>query len=258
MQFLSTSDFEPGVIAVGGRPVGIVALGMNPIGVISVGIVPVGVIAFGCGASFGVVSVCCGVAGGIWTRVCGLGLGAESEGVGLAVSLAGPGGPLYWPRFLLVVALVIGLMAPIGEEARGRMLMSRVVETTWTGTVEKSEGLYLEPGSPCTVFARLRSDGAERLVVYARVECGSLTLVEQDRMWDCRVHQEDGFRYDLACLEDPVVYTDDDGPDEEVPGLSIQGGVVKVWAKGPPPMATEIHIEPWSEPWEGAPLLTSP
>ena len=260
MQWVSTSDFEFGVFAFGGRPVGIVALGLNPVGVIAIGTIPVGVVAFGCGAAFGIVSVCVGIGAGIWTRVCGLGLGAESDGVGLVLSVAGPAGPFYWPRFALVVAAVGAGMWTLAREAHGRTLMNRVVDTTWAATVHKSEGLYLEQASDCTVAARLRSDGSERLVVNAEVVCGSLTLASRDRLWDCVVGQEEeegAWRYSLQCTAEREVISDDDGPDEEIPGLEVdtQRRTARVWASGPPPMATQLEVAGLSEPWSGEPLL---
>ena len=100
------------------------------------------------------------------------------------------------------------------------------------------------------------------MVVDARVECGSLTLVERDRLWDCTVtqHVEDGGqRYGLSCMADRQVISDDDGPDEEIAGMSIETRsepeTVRVWASGPPPMATELDVAAWSALFEGESLI---
>ena len=46
MRLISFSEYEFGVLALGGSPTGIVALGMFPVGVVAIGIVPMGLVDF--------------------------------------------------------------------------------------------------------------------------------------------------------------------------------------------------------------------
>lgn len=86
MRFLSITDGEPGVIAIGGEPVGIIAIGGAPTGVLAIGSVARGIVAIGF-VSIGIFAVACGGAFGLVTLVCGGGSGLVVAGVGLGVGL---------------------------------------------------------------------------------------------------------------------------------------------------------------------------
>ncbi len=268
MRLVSFSEYELGVIAVGGTPTGIIALGLMPVGVIAIGTLPFGVISLACGGGLGLVNLTCGIGVGAYVRGTGLTLGGDAEAVGLALPLAGKRGEgaawWYWLRVGLVAAAVIVVLGLLVDRRLVLAGMDRVVDAEWSARPETTEGIYLDPGTACTVSARMRSDGERHLHALVWVQCSSLELAARDIRGDCDVRQQrrdEQHVYDLACFAEHVPeQSDEDGTTPEQPGMELYtfgegGGRVRVWADGPPPMNVVLTVDSPSVPVAGEPLL---
>ena len=264
MQLLSTSEYELGLIAVGGSPVGVIAIGGAPVGVIAIGILPMGLLSFACGLGVGIGCFSCGIGLGSFVRAVGVAVGADAGATGLPITLGGSErSSWYWTCMALVTAAVSMLLFHISQERIAIAGMSRVVEVTWSARPTKSEGIYTEPQTECRIHGLLRSDGIERLHVRLRVSCGSLELVERHIRSGCAVQQvavEGGHAYRLACARDRVAASeDDDEVTPEQPGLVFDTlespGRARVYAHGPPPMNIELEVSSPSEVIDSDPLL---
>ncbi|MBW2527068.1 MAG: hypothetical protein JRI23_23000 [Deltaproteobacteria bacterium] len=88
MRLVSFSEYEAGVLALGGAPFGIVAIGAMPVGVIAVGILPVGLLSFACGAGLGLGCYTCGLGFGARVRAVGLAIGGDAAALGLQLGIA--------------------------------------------------------------------------------------------------------------------------------------------------------------------------
>ncbi len=89
MRLISFSEYEAGVLALGGTPFGIIAIGAMPVGIVAIGILPMGLVSFACGIGLGLVNFTCGVGIGAYVRAVGLALGGDAGAVGLGLGLAG-------------------------------------------------------------------------------------------------------------------------------------------------------------------------
>ena len=89
MRLVSFSEYEAGVLAIGGAPFGIIAIGGFPVGVIAIGIVPMGLLSFACGAGLGIVNYTCGLGFGAYVRAVGAAIGGDAWAVGLNLPIAG-------------------------------------------------------------------------------------------------------------------------------------------------------------------------
>lgn len=268
MRLVSISEYELGVLAIGGSPTGIISIGIFPVGVVAIGIVPMGLVSLACGASLGVVNLTCGIGVGAWVRCMGLAIGGDAKAVGLQLPLAGEqptsGSTLwYWARVAAVAGIVLAVLGFVGNERLALTRMTRVVDAEWTARPETTEGLYIAPESECRVQARMRSDGEHRLHATILVRCGSLELVQRHVRSGCDVRQRDsdgGHVYDLACEAERVAESsDEDSHTPEQPGLSLNTmgspGRARVYANGPPPMNVVLTIDSPSLRIEGEPLL---
>jgi hypothetical protein len=181
MKLYSNIDGEPAWIAVGTQPIGVVAIG----------IVPVGIVAIACGAGRGVIVVSCGLGLGLVSFTCGVSAALYSIGVGLNLALAGRGMTLTAfgagdPRYGLIRKLAIPPLILAAFLYYGAPLVSaahvaaadRSVAVQWNGAATTSEGIYIAPGTPCTVRATFASDGTAVLRAHLVVGCGHLTLFE--------------------------------------------------------------------------------
>ena len=181
MKLYSSVDGEPAWIAVGTQPIGIVAIG----------IAPIGIVAIACGAGRGAIVVSCGLALGLVTFTCGASAALYSIGVGLNLALAGrgmtltafgDGDPKYnLARKLAIPPLILAAFfyygAPLVTAAR-IAAADREVVVQWRGAAVASEGIYLAPGTACTVRGAFAGDGKAVLRAHLVVTCGHLTLFE--------------------------------------------------------------------------------
>jgi len=269
MKLVSFSEYEMGVLAIGGMPTGIISIGIFPVGVVAIGIIPVGLLTFASGSSVGVVNFTCGIGVGAWVRCVGLGVGGDVGTVGLGLPLAGKrptsgSSVWYWTRVALVAAVVLFAVGMVARPRLGLIRMSRVVDVEWTARPETTEGLYLAPETECLVMARMRSDGERSLHADVVVQCGSVELVRREIRSGCdfRQQQRDGGTvYDLACTAERVAATsDEDSSTPERPGLELStfgepGGRARVFAQGPPPMNVVLTVDSPSQRVDGEPLL---
>lgn len=368
MRLVSFSEYEAGVIAIGGSPFGIIAIGGLPVGVIAVGIVPMGLVSFACGAGLGLVNYTCGIGAGAYVRSVGVAIGGDAFAVGLPLGIAGerptpetasrptvepdealcradecwveckvdrgghlrglpapveledsarrtanrlrdrkvfaklravhpspplqhgyreaaeapgpyfvclavedatprtPWRPLLWyaARVAFVGAIVLAVLGHVMQERIALTKMSRTVEATWQARPAKAEGLHIAADTPCSVRAKLRSDGQARLHADLTVRCGTLELAQRKLRSGCSVEQaqEDrGYRYRLRCAADRVARSEDSDGNvtPETPGLEMdtmaRPGRARVWAQGPPPMNVRLEVDALSEPAAGEPLL---
>jgi len=269
MKLLSFSEYEFGVLAIGGTPTGIIALGLMPVGVVAIGTVPIGVISVACGAGLGLANFTCGIGVGAYVRCTGLALGGDAKAVGLQLGLAGEWPPSgskawYWARVAIVALAVLGVLGYVGNLRLGLTKMNRVVEATWTAHPETVEGMYIAPETECQVWSEMRSDGEIRLHANILVTCGSLELAYRNVRKGCDVRQrraDGGHVYDLACEAEHVAESsDEDSHTPEQPGVLLDTiadpGRVRIRADGPPPMHVVLAVDSPSQRVEGEPLLT--
>jgi hypothetical protein len=277
MKLYSNVDGEPAWIAVG----------MQPVGVVAIGIAPIGVIAIACGAGRGAVVVSCGLGLGLVSLTCGLSAALYSIGVGLHVALAGRGmtltafgngesryglaRKLVIPPLILAAFLYFG--APLVSAAR-LAAADREVAVQWSGTAAGSEGIYVKPGTPCTVRATFAGDGSEVLRAHLAVACGHLTLFESGPIRSgtvmvlgsddlhCDVTQtpaEAGFRYGARCHASEYQGSASRGTAVFGPRPSLQldtsEGRAVLDLGGARPMHVELNVDASSAPVEGAGLF---
>jgi hypothetical protein len=278
MKVFSSTDGEPAWIAVGTQPIGVVAIG----------ILPIGVVAIACGAGRGVVVASCGVAVGLVSFTCGVSAALYSISVGLNVALAGRGmtltafgngNPKYaLARKLVIPPLVLAALlyygAPLVTAAR-TVAADHEVAVQWNGAAKASEGLYVAPGTACTVGGTFAGDGSTVLRAHVVVACGRFTLFESGPIRSgttlvlgsddlhCEVTQTPagtGFSYGARCdaSEYQGSVSSGTGAFGPRPSLRLDTGAGRAVLDlgGARPMHVEIAVDSRSAPVDGPGLFT--
>ncbi len=278
MKLFSSTDGEPAWIAVGTQPVGVVAIG----------ILPIGVVAIACGAGRGVVVASCGAGVGLVSFTCGVSAALYSISVGLNIALAGRGmtltafgnGNLTYglARKLVIPPLVLAALvyygAPLVTAAR-TAAADHEVAAQWNAVPKASEGIYVAPGTACTVRATFTGDGSTVMRAHVVVACGHLTLFESGPIRSgtalvlgsddlrCVVTQTPAgmaFSYDARCDASEYQGSVSSGTGAFGPRPSLRldtgAGRAVLALGGARPMHVELAVEPHSAPVDGPGLFT--
>jgi hypothetical protein len=181
MKLFSNVDGEPAWIAVGTLPVGVVAIGVMPLGILAIASgFGRGVVVVSCGLSVGLVTATCGMSAGLYSV--GVGLNVALKGAGMVLTAFGGGNAKYsLLRKTVIPAIILGAFAYVGAPIISAMRVvtsNHEVMVTWNGTARSTEGIYVKPGTPCTVQATFRGDGRAVLQSHVAVACGHLKLFE--------------------------------------------------------------------------------
>ncbi len=278
MKLFSSTDGEPAWIAVGTQPIGVVAIG----------VLPIGVVAIACGAGRGIVVASCGAAVGLVSFTCGVSAALYSISVGLNVALAGRGMPLTAfgdgdPKYALarklvipplVVAALVYFGLPLVNAAR-TATADREVAVQWNGTAKSSEGIYVAPGTACTVRGTFAGDGSSVLRAHVVVACGHLALFESGPIRSgatvvlgsddlrCEVTQSPAgasFSYGAHCRAPEFQGSVSSGTGAFAPRPSLEldtgAGRTVLDLGGARPMHVELAVDPRSAPVDGPGLFT--
>lgn len=277
MKLFSSTDGEPAWIAVGTQPIGVVAIGILPIGVVAIACgAGRGVVVASCGAAVGLVSFTCGVSAALYSI--SVGLNVALGGRGLTLTAFGNGNPKYaLARKLVIPPLVLAALlyygAPLVTAAR-TAAADHEVAVQWNGAAKASEGIYLGPGTACTVRGTFTGDGSTVLRAHVVVACGHLTLFESGQIRSgtalvlgsddlrCEVTQMPagtGFRYDARCDASEYQGSVSSGTGAFRPRPSLQldtgAGRAVLALGGAQPMHVELAVDPRSAPVDGPGLF---
>jgi hypothetical protein len=137
----------------------------------------------------------------------------------------------------------------------------REVTATWSARVGRAEGLPFDHHAPCTLRAKLKSDGREHAMPDVEVACSGKALYRSSDQLEgvssMRHNVEEAPGPEAGSYRAALSFEDQGTRTGERAQASIHtsAGVVVVWKDTAPAYRVELEVDELSAPWEGRALL---
>jgi hypothetical protein len=145
------------------------------------------------------------------------------------------------------------------KERFADLRMTRVVETSWRGTIKRAEGMAFPGDTECSIKATFRGDGASRFRAYVQVDCGTLAIYPRDAP-RCEVTEiprpgtPGSFGYKLSCTDKGSAPSDDSKGRPSL-DLDTEKRSAVIAQPLPSPFHVQLDVAPESTLHRGEPLF---